>query len=186
MAFDLHPDSVEVARLALAAALGRMGGNVPPVKIGEALARVVIRAYLTDAEGRQPKNAHRIKPQTKALMAMKVGDVLTAKLETSATWCSRMATVRRRLGNPEMRWTIDLAEGGSVITRLPDGASTLRPHYSGMTKALSAMALWETISRPETRLETGQKNSARSLMGEPLADWKRELTNKGLRITRIK
>ncbi len=187
MIFELVPAAVERAQGELLEGLRAAGATTLPAKVAEAVTRRAVRAYLAEAEQHvdKPKNRHHLRPQTKALMAQQPYDVFEGDLETSATWCGRMQTVRRRMNNPAMRWTIDLASGRSVITRMPDGTDTHRPSHGKQTLALAAMAIGDTISWPGTRLETSTKNSARKIIGDGRAEWKRWRTNKGLRIKRI-
>jgi hypothetical protein len=189
---QLNGPAFEVACGEFEAALRAIGGEPPPVKILHAVVRRTIRGYLAELE--QPesrKNYGRFSQQTLALGNMAVGDVLGFRPPAAnQVWANRMTTLRRLKDSPGLRFQIRQRAGFTEITRLPDFAYPSRNHADNPKAAwLATLGIDERKLAPAAlgfgrRLDSNVKIAARKLMGKPTANWSRETTNKGLRITR--
>lgn len=132
------------------------------------------------------KGAFQYGETTKALMAMKVGDVIMLPPTTQSALTTCRKTARKALDAPEARWHCQEQPDGQVrVERMEDGSQHLfgRPRNPAIA-AMANMRVGETITI-KGMMYNALRIRARSDLRNPNAKWKSEtLANGSTRVTR--
>lgn len=165
------------------------------LRVPEHAAREAIRSYLELVEHTALVSPGRWGKVTRALAAMRVGEVRHFQGKGTHVLRQRLASARRLMENPRARWSMEsLADNEVRVTRRPDGDTLERDETRNpVVCELLALAPGEnllsahvTAGRGAGSLTTFHRVMARRRLGEPNAQWAARATSRGVRITRTR
>lgn len=164
----------------------RVAGYKAPASrsLAMAMARRCVRAY----QEATPR-LKRLTDETRAMVALAVGESVTLPAGRPQAYRARMKVARRILGAPAACWSTSSADDGSiVVTRLVDGAAPVHcPRRSPRAVFLASLTVsmgWVPAPLfPDSHtLTKSTKVMARRICGRPGADWTTKRTSMGMMI----
>ena len=165
------------------------------VKCPEHVAREALRSYFELLEHEAITRPQRWSVTTRALAAMRVGEIRHFQGKGTHVLRQRCAYARRLMENPRARWSMEsIADNEVRVTRRPDGDTRERDETKNpvvcelltLAPGESLLSAWVTSGRGAGALTTYHKVMARRRLGEPNAQWAARVTSKGVRITRTR
>ncbi len=174
----------EAVAQAAEAIVPRLMADYGEARNAAATAHVAIVAYMKAAKQFDAKTRP-YSPETRAMAAMKVGDVI----QLTKSCHKRREAARLLMGNPDASWLISGDGAGWRCERLKDGEVGGTQITSPIVKTLAGLEVGESAQLgPQVqnfRLSSHYKAMARRLGAIPDADWSQRTTIKGVRVTRV-
>lgn len=132
----------------------------------------------------------KVGPITRALMAMKVGDVIELQPMTQGALTTCRQTARVRLEQPDAVWWSRKLESGLIrVERKANGSPLHRDYRNPAVEVMAAMEVDDSvvIRTLKGKMHNAIKVQAKKLMNNPQADWRCENLNSGdVRVRRTK